>query len=126
MNIDLYGFLRALSFGGLVGSGLAILLYILFPQIFVGYISFQFMLVFGGLLGAAAHRGIDALIIRGMLYPFSRFTTFYGKLVQIELLKRRGIIDNRSYQRIKKEITTKYFLGESKETDDQKLLPPGK
>lgn len=121
MNINLFSFLRSLSFGGLMGSGFIILLYIFFPQIFSGVLTFNFMLAFGGLLGAAAHRLIDSLVIKGILHPISRFTTYYWQLVQLELLNKRGLIDSKSYEKIKKELTIKYFL---EDKDNQRLLPP--
>jgi hypothetical protein len=124
MNIDILAFLRSLSFGGLLGCTIVVLLYVLFPQIFIAPLTFKFMIVFGGLLGAAAHRFIDAIILKGILHPVTRFINFYGKLVQIEQLRRKGIIEPDTYQKIKNDLTIRYFLHEKIEPESSKKLPP--
>jgi hypothetical protein len=129
MIFGLIQFLRALTFGGLIGSGLVIILYLLYPQLFVGHLSFEFMLVFGGLLGASIHRILDALIVKGLLDPIGRSVSYRQKLNQIEMLKRSGDIDEATAHKIKKELAVKYFIEsdsftESPRKSRRKSLPP--
>lgn len=111
MPMNLLTFIRSLSFGGLVGCGLAIGLYLRYPLSFADNIRFESIVILGMLLGAAAHRAIDTIIVKGVLSPIGRFATYYGKFVQVELLARTGLISEALCKRIKDELTTEYFLG---------------
>lgn len=101
-------FLRSLSFGGLLGAGVALALCVVFGQ--VEYT--EYAIIYGGLLGAALHRIIDNLIIKGIFYPIGYFVAYYAKLIQIETLRRREIIDIKTCERIKRQLTLNYFTGE--------------
>lgn len=124
MKVDIIGFLRSLSFGGLLGCGIAYLAFLNYPQLFVGHATLEVVVIFGSLLGACLHRAIDALVVKGLLLPFGRFADYYGKLVQLRLQKRAGLIDNNLYKQIKNELDLAYFLGPAaKYREDKRLLP---
>ena len=116
MRVPLIKFLRSLSFGGFVGSGIAGILYLRFPQIFGTAITLNDMLIFGGALGASIHRGIDSIVVGGILHPLGKTMNYYGKLVQMEIQRRKGMMDHKTYRRIKAKLDDAYFLEENKNT----------
>lgn len=110
---EIFIFIRSLSFGGLLGVGLGVAFCIIFQQT----LYLKYAIIFGGLFGASLHRIIDNVFIKGVLYPLGRFIEYYGKIAQIEILRKRGIIDTKTCEKIKKEKTLDYFLG--KETNKE-------
>jgi hypothetical protein len=122
VRIPIIKFLRSLSFGGIVGSGIAGILYLRFPQFFGSVITLQDILIFGGALGASIHRGIDAIVVGGILHPLGKTMNYYGKLVQLEVQRRKGMMDHKTYRRIKAKLDDAYFLEENKSA---KLLGTG-
>lgn len=124
MHINLIRFLRSLSFGGSIGSGLILVLYKIYPQLFVAPLGLEYMFIFGGVLGASAHRVFDSLIVKGLLYPVDRFVTFYSRLAQLEMLARRDLIDDKTHSRIREELTVAYFLEKDSDESTRNLFLP--
>ncbi len=60
--VELGEFLRSLGFGGLLGSGLLGIIYLLFPGLFPATVSIEIILVIGGLSGAGFHGLFEKLV----------------------------------------------------------------
>jgi hypothetical protein len=103
-------FLRTLGFGGLLGSAIAGLLFIAFPQFFAAYVSLQYFVMFGGFLGAATHRLIDKIILN-FLNPIGVSVTYYRKMYELLLQRKHGLVSEESYLLIKANLDEQYFLG---------------
>jgi hypothetical protein len=127
VKVDIISYVRSLSFGGLLGCGVAYLVFISYPHLFDGRASLETVVIFGSLLGAALHRAIDACLVKTFLLPFGRFTNYYGKLIELTLQHRAGLIDDELYKHIKSELDREYFLGSiSKASVQERMLPPPK
>jgi len=85
-----------------LGSGLAGLLLLLYPDTFPNHSTLEGVMLAGAVLGLACQQMADALIIKPFMY--------YASLVQLILLRR--YIGNRMLNVILRELTLKYFLGE--------------
>jgi RNA polymerase sigma factor (sigma-70 family) len=119
--------LRSLSFGGLLGCGVAYLIFLSYPHLFVGRVSLEVVVVFGGLLGAWLYRVIEWCLVKPFLLPFGRLFEYYAKLVQLTLQNRAELIDDDSYKKIKYQLDLAYFLGPTDKVRVRKgALPPGK
>ena len=103
--IEVIAFLRSMCFGGLVGLAAGVALCVYFNQAQ----HIKYAAVYGALLGAAIHRGVEAVFVRGIFAPIGNFIEYYGKLTQIEVLTRRGIIERDVCEEIKKQMTLAYF-----------------
>jgi hypothetical protein len=114
-------YIRSLGFGGAMGAGIAALAYVYLPHYIPERITLQDCMYIGGAFGMATHRAIDGVVVKGFLFPFGRFLTYYGKIVQLEILQKRGILDPRNVSMIKKKLSEQYFL---RDHDRGKLLPP--
>lgn len=108
---EIVTFFRSLSLGGLLGVGIAVAICVILQNF--SYINY--VVAFGGLIGAAFHRFFDRVLVKGLFHPIGNFIEYYGKLTQIEILRRNKIIDDKVCERIKKEKTLDYFLGEKRE-----------
>jgi hypothetical protein len=86
------------------------LLYVFFPSIFIGELTFRLMLIFGASMGAAFHRLIDRVLVKGVLLPFYQFVSFYLKFIQIEFQYKNGFLAEDDYLAIRKQMQFKYFL----------------
>jgi hypothetical protein len=95
---------RSFGFGGLLCSGLAGLLFLLYRNSFPAQSAMESVMLAGAFLGAAGQRLASALIIKPLGY--------YARLMQLQLLQRQ--IDEQTQSYIKRELTIKYFLGEDK------------
>jgi membrane-bound metal-dependent hydrolase YbcI (DUF457 family) len=113
-------FIRSLGFGALLGSGLAGLIYLGLLAKFPTEPNLENVLLVGALIGAGSHQLIDALIVRSVLHPLGNFVRYYGKLVQLVLLRR--IIGHGETDELIKELTRRYFL--EQDESDRPLLPP--
>jgi hypothetical protein len=113
MPLSVSSFLRSLSFGGLMGICLIGLFYVYNPNFCERYFSFNSALIFGGVLGSASHRLVDALVIQGILGPVGKFLTYYKKLCELEIQRRNNLLEDSSYKRLKAGIDEAYFLGSS-------------
>ncbi len=109
-KLDIISFLRSLSFGGLLGCGVAYLVFLSYPHLFVGHVRVEAVVIFGSLLGACLHRLIDVCLVKGILSPFGRFLEYYGKLVQLTVQKRTELMDDDRYKELKYELDIDYFL----------------
>lgn len=117
---NVLSYLRSLSFGGLVGSGIAGYLYLRYPHWFKDNVTFEYFVIFGGLLGASMHGFIGALI-RLLLFPVARFVDYYSGLIQLHWLDRKNIIDKRTAQEIIVETTREYFLKSNEKSNSKSL-----
>jgi hypothetical protein len=123
--VDITNFLRSLSFGGLLGGGLAYLLFLSHPQLFAERATLEAVVIFGSVLGAALHRVIDACLIKTFLLPFGRFINHYGTLVHLTIRKRAGLMEDDEYRHIMTDLDRKYFLGQDEPARiQQPMLPP--
>jgi len=120
LNLNIFNYLRSLSFGGLMGIGIAAYLYLRYPQWFKGNVTFDYFIVFGGLLGAAIHSSIGAMI-RALLFPLVRFVDYYSKIIQIEFLHRHDILNSKVSRDVIHEVTKAYFLRDT----EKNRLPRG-
>lgn len=126
MKVDILGFLRSLSFGGLLGCGAAYITFLTYPQLFAGHATLETAVIFGSLLGASLHRVIDALVVQGLLRPFGRSAHYYVKLAELRLLKRKGLITEDVCNQIENELLRKYFEVPSEKHAERKELPATK
>ena len=123
--MDIIGYVRSLSFGGLLGCGIAYLIFLSYPHLFEGRASLEAVIIFGSLLGAALHRAIDACLFKTFLQPFGRFTNYYGKLIELTLHHRAGLMDHEQYKQFKNELDHQYFLGlPAGAPVQERILPP--
>lgn len=113
-------FFRALSFGGLVGAGIAGIIYLKSPY-FHSSTSLKSFMFYGGLIGAGAQRGIEA-IINTILFPLGRFIAYYERLVELSLLLHWGKISDDEYETIIRKLTEARFLGAP--LPDKPVTPP--
>jgi hypothetical protein len=121
INLNFLTFFRALSFGGLVGSGVAGLLYLKFPQVFAGVVGIKTFIFFGACLGAGCQQLIEKLV--GLvLKPVSDFISYYEKLVELAILRQTGQINDKEHASIVFQLTEQRFLG--KRAIDVPALPP--
>jgi hypothetical protein len=123
MQFDLFGFLRTLSFGGLLVSMLMGVVFIVFAPTLSHFVTLNFMLAFGGLLGAGASQWIDSFIMRGMLRPFGHFIAHYTNLAQLVWHRKMGLISERQFNELRREMVEAYFLGGK--DGGRKQLPSG-
>lgn len=105
-------FIRSLGFGGLLGCGVACILFLIFPQIFPAFITLNTVATVGGIVGTSFHRVIDNVIVKQILGPISANITYVGKLIQIEHMKKRGMITEETSLELKDKLTKKYWLNE--------------
>lgn len=92
-----------------MGAGLTALAYVYLPHYIPERITLQDCMYIGGAFGMATHRAIDGIVVKGLLFPFGRFLTYYGKIVQLEILQKRGILDPRTSQRLRKNSQNNIF-----------------
>jgi len=120
-NLNFLTFFRALSFGGLVGSGIAGLVYLYFPQLFAGVVGIKTFIFFGACLGAGCQHFIEKLMML-VLRPVSDFISYYEKLVELMILRKAGQITDKEHASIIFQLTEQRFLG--KRGVDVPALPP--
>ena len=119
-SLGLPGLLRSLCFGGLIGLLVTYLICLSYPQLIIGGITAKYLLVFGAALGSSLHRLIDGVLMRNLLYPIRKRISYYAKVVELELQKKKGLMEVESYTSIKNALDQEYFLGSPKSS--QKLL----
>lgn len=101
-----FEFLRSFTFGGLVGAGVAFLLYAWFPNTFAALVGPRSFVALGYALGGIFHRAIDTVI----LGPLGRFLDDYETIVELVLLRRHGVIDEEEQKSILNQVLRKRFL----------------
>lgn len=121
LNISSLNFFRTLSFGGLLGSGIAGLLFLSYPHLFVNVIGIKSFVLFGGLVGAAFHQVIESTL-KYLLGPVGNFIDYHEKRIELAYLRKGGKISDKQYREILFKLTERRFLG--KESSGKKLLPP--
>jgi hypothetical protein len=94
-------YIHSLGLGGLLSSGLAGLFFLCYPHLLPPNSSLETLMIIGALLGTAAQRLANALILNPFMY--------YAKIGQLILLRR--IIGKQTQERIIQDLTIKYFLG---------------
>lgn len=97
--------IRSSGFGGLLSGGLAALLILYRPNLLHADANLERTLLIGTLVGAAALRLTNTLILKPLSY--------YAKIGQLLLLRR--LIGTATQREIIQSLTIKYFLGESSE-----------
>ena len=121
MQFNFIEFFRSLSYGGLLGCGVAGVIYLLFYRTFEGVVSINTFVAFGGLIGAGAQQLIES-VIRIALPPISSFISYYEKMIELSFLLHRGRITPEQHKEILSKLTQERFLG--KRPNEQKLFPP--
>ena len=126
-------FFRSLTFGGLIGMGVAWILYKRNQSYFEGKVSETHFIAFGSVLGISVHRAIDSAL-RFVMKPLFDHIDYFLKLAQLTMLKQKGRIGEAEYQNLVNSLTVKFFVGEDVETktprkavsaEPNKQLPPG-
>jgi hypothetical protein len=117
--LNIIGYLRSLSFGGVMGSGIAAYLYLRYPHWFKDNVTFEYFTVFGGLFGASIHNTIGAVVV-AFLFPIVKFADYYSRMIQLSLLGRLNVLDEKTSRSITEELSKAYFL---KVENDNKQLP---
>lgn len=103
-------FLGSLSFGGMLGGGLAALIYslLIFPS--VSSAPFVPFLVGGAFIGTALHRPLD--ILWNMLVgPVFRSATTEIQVRKLNRYRRRGLISQKRFNELAETIITDDILG---------------
>lgn len=99
--------IRAYGFGGLVGTGMGIILYYRF-HVNLGLPPYLFITV-SGLLGATCQQAIQG-VLNFVFGPVFRFLAFHEKLFELEILAHRGIISQEKLQELVDKLCEKRFL----------------
>jgi hypothetical protein len=111
MPTSFINFFSSLSFGGIVGGLVSGILFLNYPQFFGLYLSFENMMLFGGILGASIHRLFYAVIIKGILHPIGKTIIYYEKLGELQIQLSNDLMDEHTYKLIKNKLDEEYFLG---------------
>jgi len=90
-------------------AGLGAIAYYRFPQYFSAIQSYVFIGACG-LVGAGLQQGISNAIIF-ILGPVGKFLMFYENLLELEALKARGRIDNKTHTDLVQKLCEKRFIG---------------
>lgn len=101
-----------------MGAGIAGIVYLKF-QYFQSITNIQTFMFYGGLAGAGAQRGVEA-VFNYVIYPLGRFMAYYEKLVELDLHRHFHRISEEQYKAINEKLTEERFLGKV----SQKQLPP--
>lgn len=119
-------FFRSLSFGGLVGAGIAGIIYLKIPFLQT-LTSLPAFMTYGGIAGAGAQRAIEA-VINFIVAPIGRFIAYYEKLIELNFLLQWKKISEEEYKTINKKLTETRFLGsalpDKPEIPSTLVLPP--
>lgn len=121
MPLKFIDFLRSLTFGGLVGVGLAGLIYPHLPDYYHSLVTVYQFIIFGGFLGGSTHQLIETLVKYAVL-PATRTVLFYEKILELTMLERIGRIDSAQRKAIEDQLTKDRFLGDTR-TEKPQLLP---
>lgn len=103
-------FLGSLSFGGMLGGGLAALIYslLIFPS--VSSAPFVPFLVGGAFIGAALHRPLD-ILWNMLIGPAFRSATAENRLRKLYRYRRSGLITQKKFNELAEAIITDDILG---------------
>ena len=119
-------FFRSLSFGGLVGAGIAGIFYLKFPYLQT-LTSLPVFMTYGGVAGAGAQRAVEA-VVNFILSPIGRFISFYEQLFELDFLLWWKKVDDEEYKTLNKKLIETRFLGstlpDKQETPAKLELPP--
>jgi hypothetical protein len=96
--------LKSLSFGALLGSGVAGLGFSVRPGFFPGG-SLESIVILGAIIGMGAERFGGKVF-----HPVCSFLAYYSKLGQIITLRRRAILSDEQAKKIIDILTTEFFL----------------
>lgn len=108
--VQLIGRLRALGFGGLLGGGLAGLVYSIWPNTFATGSDFQTVVTAGAIFGAGLHGVGERIVLAVVLGPLGKRVTYYTKLWELRLLVEREIVPTELGQQLLAELTASYIL----------------
>jgi hypothetical protein len=102
-------FFRSLTFGGLVGAGIAGIIFLKIPYLQT-ITSLPAIMAYGGVAGAGAQRAIES-VINFVIAPFGRFITYYEKLIELQFLYNWDKVSYEQYTIINAKLTQARFLG---------------
>ena len=96
---------KSLGFGGTAGACLGLLLRHYLPD---STLTEKQAMYIGAAQGGVLHRILDFLV-DWVLRPLSTYSSFYAKLVQLQILK--GVLPAEQRKQIVRELARKHFLG---------------
>lgn len=103
-------FLGSLSFGGMLGGGIAALIYTLLIVPSVSSAPFMPFLVGGAFIGSALHRPLD-IIWNMLIGPVFRSATTEIQVRKLSRYMRRGLISQKRFNELVEIIITDDILG---------------
>ena len=103
-------FLGSLSFGGMLGGGIAALIYTLLIVPSVSSAPFMPFLVGGAFIGSALHRPLD-IIWNMLIGPVFRSATTEIQVRKLNRYRRRGLISQKRFNELVEIIITDDILG---------------
>jgi hypothetical protein len=118
--------LRSLSFGGLLGAGIAGIIYLSSPLLRATGVTLYEMFLVGGLLGGGFHEAINRWIIRTFLGPWARSARHYIRVAEVLGWLRMGWITPPRAAQLINQLADSYFLGDLEKTSMPKLPAPSR
>ncbi|MGB3509873.1 MAG: hypothetical protein WBA93_11630 [Microcoleaceae cyanobacterium] len=112
-------FIKSLGGGGIFGSGLLGLTYLLWPGLFPPAVPLEIILIIGSLFGAGCHRLLDSLAIaiaKNQAYNLEESRKQKRLVEKLRVLKKcevYGYISPSKVSEIKEELLTDFLLPES-------------
>lgn len=122
MNIALFGFIRSLGFGGLIGAGTFGTAYCLIVQHFVSGVGLKEFLIVGALLGAGLCQLIERYI-NTILSPVVRTLNYYAKTAEVAILRRTGAMRSELAEYLQERNSLHYFDVNSLPQEEPKMIP---
>ncbi|MBC8028832.1 MAG: hypothetical protein H7Z16_01865 [Pyrinomonadaceae bacterium] len=122
--------IRSISFAAL---GVCFFLYLAFtyhPSFFPSDTTTREIIFIGSAIGTIVHRALHAAMFNPLTKSIARSFAFYAKVVELDLNRRLGIIDENEFRRFGGQVRTQYFgssesaiVLETKKTPDPTLRP---
>ena len=92
--------------------------------VFASVVTFQQILIVGGLLGAGLHGFIDRTIGQSILGRIGKQISFYSRIGQVLLMRKAGLISKRHANELTVTVIDQHVLPPSESKPSQKALPP--
>lgn len=125
------GLARSISVGGLLGTLIAYLVCLRYPQVITDTVGIKEILFFGSALGTSIHRSLSNLIGKAIVKPIYDWGAYTALCEQLEYQRRSGRMSEVHFNRIKTCLDYQYFLGQqidktSVAVEDPQEVRPGK
>jgi hypothetical protein len=102
-------FVGSLTFGGMLGGGLAALFYSLIISSILPSVPFEIFLLSGILLGSALHKPVD-MFWKLFLSPIAKLGKTEIQLQKLNHYQSRGLINKKQYLKMAEKIIEKDIL----------------